>query len=290
MASISSNNSVSSLPLDQNDTNQISSYTDSVEQTKELLVTNRAFEEINPVSAGYEKCHPGHFFGPWIREHYIIHYIQSGKGYYIRKNEHYTLSAGDLFLIRPSELCKYYADTTEPWTYIWIGFSGKKVIEFIETTVFQSNRCVCHNPNAEYIFSEIQNTKKDDICLEFFLCSKIYEILILLHADKRQNEYVEKAINYIHNNYGEKISIDQIAELLSIDRRHLGRLFYAQTGITPKEYLIDIRLQNALELLQTTNYTISEIADLVGYDNYGSFFKVFKNKYGTSPAKFRARS
>ncbi len=285
MNSVNLYDSESSVSLKPKDTVQVSPFTDSVEHTKEFLVTNRGFEEINPVSAGYERCRPGHFFGPCIREHYIIHYIQSGKGYYIRKNECYTLSAGDLFLIRPTELCKYYADAVEPWTYIWIGFSGKKAVEFIETTAFQNNQCVCHNPNAEHVFVEIQNTKKDDICLEFFLCSKIYEIFTLLYVDRRRNEYVEKAINYIHNNYGEKISVEQIAKLLSIDRRYLGRLFYSQTGMTPKEYLIDVRLQNAFKLLQTKDYTISEVAKLVGYDNYGSFFKVFKNKYGVSPAK-----
>lgn len=261
--------------------------TDSRDQTREFLVTNREFKEINPLSAGYEKCAPGHFFGPWIRNFYIIHYIQRGKGYFIREGEEYSLSKGDLFLIRPSELCKYYSDNRDPWTYVWIGFSGTKAEEFLDTTGFHGNQCVFHAPRAEYIFSEIQNVKGQDISLEFFLCSKIYELFAVLCTAKPENEYVEKAVNYICSNYSSPVSIEEIAGLLSIDRRHLGRLFTVQTGITPKEYLINVRLRNAADLLRSSDYPIMEIAQLVGYDDCGSFLKIFKKKYGMTPSQFR---
>lgn len=261
--------------------------TDSREQTREFMVTNRQFEEINPMSAGYEKCAPGHFFGPWIRNFHIIHYIQNGKGYFIREGKEYSLSKGDLFLIRPSELCKYYSDRQDPWSYVWIGFSGKKVEEFLDTTGFHGNQCVFHAPRAEYIFSEIQNVKVQNIALEFFLCSKIYELFTVLYTAKPENEYIEKAVNYICSNYSSPVSIEEIAGLLNIDRRHLGRLFTARTGMTPKEYLINVRLQNAADLLRNSNYPVMEVAELVGYDDYGSFLKIFKKKYGMAPSQFR---
>ena len=261
--------------------------TDSIERTKEFLVTDRKFEEINPLLAGYEKCAPGHFFGPWIRNCYIIHYVQSGKGCFLREGEEYTLSKGDLFLIRPSELCKYYADSQDPWTYVWIGFSGSRAVQFLETTCFYGNRCAVHAPQAEYIFSEIQNVKARSISLEFFLCSKIYELFSVLCTARPENEYVEKAVNYIGSNYSSPLSVEEIARLLNIDRRHLGRLFTAQTGMSPKEYLIRVRLQNAAELLRSSDYPVSEIAQLVGYDDCGSFLKIFKKKYGMTPSQFR---
>ena len=269
----------------------ISDLTDSIEQTKEFLITNRNFQDLNPLSAGYEKCNPGHFFGPWIRNFYIIHYIQNGKGYFIRENEEENkLSKGDLFLIRPAELCKYYADVRDPWSYVWIGFSGHKAAEFIESTGFHGNRCILHSPGAEHIFSEIQNTKLQNIALEFFLCSKIYELLAFLHTAKPENEYAEKAVNYICSNYSNRISIEQISKLLNIDRRHLGRLFITHTGVTPKEFLINIRMKNAVSLLHNSDYTVAEIAMLVGYDDYDSFLKIFKKKFGMSPSQYRTNA
>ncbi|WP_027293101.1 AraC family transcriptional regulator [Robinsoniella sp. KNHs210] len=261
--------------------------TDSTEQTNELMVTNRHLAEMNPISAGYEKCVPNHFYGPQIRNYYIIHYVQSGKGYFIRNGEYYSLTQGSLFLIRPSELCKYYADNHDPWCYVWLGFTGTRADEFLSCTVFQNNRCVAHAPHIEYLFSEIRHVRLQNISLEFFLLSKIYELHTLLYDKKSENEYVEQAINYICNNYAEDITIDKLSRLLNIDRRHLGRLFLAQTGITPKAYLTNIRLQSAVELLKNTTYPVSEITKMSGYDNYCSFLKIFKKRYGVTPSEFR---
>ncbi|MCI5700120.1 MAG: AraC family transcriptional regulator [Lachnospiraceae bacterium] len=270
----------------EDDSLDIHSYTDSVEQTKELLITNYNLEEINPVSAGYEKCAPNHYFGPWIRNHYIFHYVQSGKGYFIREKEQYSLKPGDVFLIRPSELCKYYADAKEPWCYIWIGFTGKRAEEFLASTIFKNNCCVAHAPHTKYLFSEIQNARYAHISLGFFLLSKIYELFLLLNDKKTENEYVEQALHYISTHYMEDITVEKIAKLLNIDRRHLGRLFLAQTGITPKEYLINVRLQNAANLLRNTSYSAAEVSRLVGYSDYCSFFKIFKKRYGVTPSDF----
>ena len=57
--------------------------------------------------------------------------------------------------------------------------------------------------------------------------------------------------------------------------------------MTPKEYLINVRLQNATDLLRNSNYPVMEVAELVGYDDYGSFLKIFKKKYGMAPSQFR---
>ena len=73
---------------------------------------------------GREQCAPGHFWGPAIRPHYLLHVVLHGKGEFFYQEKKYELSAGDAFLIEPMQTHYYQADKEEPWEYAWVGFDG----------------------------------------------------------------------------------------------------------------------------------------------------------------------
>ena len=73
---------------------------------------------------GHSVTMPFHKYGPAVRPYHLIHYILEGKGEFIVNETHYTLSAGKGFLIEPDHQTTYISDGEEPWTYIWVGFSG----------------------------------------------------------------------------------------------------------------------------------------------------------------------
>ncbi len=80
---------------------------------------------------GLSRTEPKHSFGPALKPHYLIHYILSGKGKFSIGGEEYPLEAGYGFLITPDELAFYQADEEEPWTYVWVGFSGTQAVEYL---------------------------------------------------------------------------------------------------------------------------------------------------------------
>ena len=83
-------------------------------------------EELSLVvyNVGFQKCTPGYSWGPGVRDHYLLHYILSGKGTYKTGDKIYTLEAGQLFLAPPETTIYYRADEEDPWEYYWVGFSG----------------------------------------------------------------------------------------------------------------------------------------------------------------------
>ena len=93
-------------------------------ETVRLLTESQTRIALRLYYSGSESCAPGHFFGPAIRPHYLIHFIRSGRGRYLRRDSVYDLEKGDAFLILPGEATKYIADEKDPWEYTWIAFDG----------------------------------------------------------------------------------------------------------------------------------------------------------------------
>ena len=74
------------------------------------------------VQFGEESCKSNHSYGPAIRNHWLLHFVRSGKGHFDNKRACYELSGGSMFIIRPGEVTYYEADSDDPWHYEWIGF------------------------------------------------------------------------------------------------------------------------------------------------------------------------
>jgi len=87
---------------------------------------------------GYQKCQPGHAFGPAVRGQYLLHFIVSGKGSYTVGDRTFELHEGQAFLIRPGDLTFYKADETEPWEYMWVAFDGIDAPELVQELQLES--------------------------------------------------------------------------------------------------------------------------------------------------------
>ncbi|WP_130838104.1 AraC family transcriptional regulator [Lachnoclostridium sp. Marseille-P6806] len=138
-------------------------------------VSRRSLVSLSVYNVGQQKCTPGYQWGPGVRDHYLIHYVLSGKGEYrIRRAEanrrdgadsgtpaekkaggaqtagpagksaelRFALSAGDLFLVRPDTEILYRADGEDPWEYQWVGFAGADAASMLDATEFTPERPV----------------------------------------------------------------------------------------------------------------------------------------------------
>ena len=127
-----------------------------------LQLSNRKFSELYLCFCGYSKCEPLHSFGPAVRPDYIIHYILKGKGRYYIEETQYCLEAGQGFLIEPNVLTFYQADEKDPWEYLWVGFNGSNVKEYLQDIGLNSGRFIFRSGYAAKLKSVVvdmlQNT------------------------------------------------------------------------------------------------------------------------------------
>lgn len=104
---------------------------------------------------------------------------------------------------------------------------------------------------------------------------------------EKAKTYVEKAILFIDDNYCRPMKISDVADSLCINRSYLYTLFFKETGLSPQQYLSNLRIERSLGLLKNTELPIEMVAVCCGYMDYRVFYKAFKKHMGVSPAVYR---
>ncbi len=111
---------------------------------------------------------------------------------------------------------------------------------------------------------------------------------VLSLKENQDNNYIVRNVKQIiQQEYNKKLSIGELAKQLNVSHSYLSSLFKKQTNMSIKEYLLQIQLQHAKELLKSSTELISQIAVQVGYDNEYQFSKIFKQKIGITPTQYR---
>ncbi len=101
--------------------------------------------------------------------------------------------------------------------------------------------------------------------------------------------YVKVATDFIKKNYSRKITIEEIADYVGINRKYLSSLFRKTLNVSPQDFLINYRINRACVLLAENLLSITHVAHSVGYDDSLLFSKMFKKRKGMSPTQYRKR-
>ena len=116
----------------------------------------------------------------------------------------------------------------------------------------------------------------------------IMEIMTFVQSRVQRHDMVQQAINYIHENYQRpEISLQEVAEAVNLSQSHLSSQFKARTGVNYVRYLTNVRLEQAEKLLRTTDLSVVQIAEAVGYPNVANFYRHFRRHTGLTPAAYR---
>lgn len=104
---------------------------------------------------------------------------------------------------------------------------------------------------------------------------------------RKTSSYVERCRDYVDKHYREKIYLSEIAEMLGLSETYLSRLFKKETGKRLQDYIVDVRLEHAANLLKYSEESILNIAEYVGFPSQSYMGKLFKERYGLSPKQYQ---
>ena len=233
-----------------------------------------------------------HRWGPGSREVYSLHYILSGKGCVVCGGKSFSLTAGDSFLVFPEEEYLYFPEETDPWEYLWVDFKGADAKSLIAQTYF-TKECpvVKEKPGLGQLFHIYEEGLHGALAKERYT-ARVYLLLTYFFKEKEETEgrrsYFEDAAEIIQNSYWkQELNVGQLAKCLSVERSYLYRLFMERTGISPQDYITEVRMERACELLMTTELSVQAVACSVGYKDALYFSRVFRKRKGITPSVYR---
>ncbi len=257
---------------------------------------------------GYEQCKPLHSFGPYVRNHWLFHYVISGKGT-LRCNDEknntteYRLEKGSGFLIEPGYVNTYWADKEDPWEYVWVEFGGLRAKKFLESAGLSCTHPIFYPDVPEHgneVHREIEEIIRYETLSDAGQIGHLYLFMdkLVRYSTSRQRKqggklsefYAKEAIAFIEQNYGSNITVEDIAHRCKLDRSYFGKVFKNVMGQSPQEFLIQYRMARAADELIITDESISAVGESVGYPNQLHFSRAFKSVYGVPPREYRQRN
>lgn len=237
---------------------------------------------------------------PRGRLDFQILYIASGKAHFFFNGVETIVSAGHMVIYRPKEEQKYYYYGVDQTEVYWVHFTGRDVKKLLHRYGIEDHVHVIHTGTAlEYKYLFLQMIQELKLCkadYEDLLVNHLHHLLIRIHRTLLTEPYsksrthakdFDEAVQYFHKNYHTEININEYAAAHHMSVSWFIRGFKEYTDSTPTQYILSLRISNAQILLETTDYNITEIAEIVGYENPLYFSRLFKKQVGVSPSDFR---
>lgn len=236
---------------------------------------------------------------PRGRIDYQLLYIAAGKAYFTFNGKEEMVPAGHMVLYRPKEMQKYVYYGKDQTEVYWVHFTGRDVKMILRQYGIPEKEHVFYTGNSpafHRIFREmIQELQIARPHFQEMLAMQLRELFILISRQnvpgKKINLYtmaeMEQATHYFSEHFNDAISIEDYAASRHMSACWFIRSFKQYNGITPMQYVLNIRIANAQNLLLTTSNNITEIAAIVGYDNPLYFSRLFKKQTGVSPSEYR---
>ena len=210
--------------------------------------------------------------------------------YHFADNTKFQVTVGDVFYLPHQAVYKMYIHT-ENYGSIFCDF------EFLETEAKASALYASEtHPGIDNLFVKLLNLYRASSCSAHTECMAVlYHIYSTLQQNaqpdylgKSKEERIREARSYIDKNFHQpNFSISLLAEKIGISEVYLRKLFKAQYGITPSNYLISVRLENAKKLMRYPFITLEECALQSGFSSLQYFCRLFKKATGISPGKYK---
>lgn len=273
------------------------------------IFPNENFLDLRIYQYGYEQCTPLHSFGPFIRNHYLFHYVISGRGFLDATAEdgvttrRYELQAGQGFLICPGLINTYCADENDPWKYVWLEFDGLRASESLRYAgltaaqpIYRADDETQSTRVRDLMFYIAEHSEASTIHLIGYLYLFVDALMqssatrVSAQENQLKDFYIQEAVNYIEQNYQRNLTVEEVADACRLNRSYFSKLFKENVGCPPQEFVIRVRLAKAAELMCSSSAPISEIAVRCGYSNQFHFSRAFKKHYGIPPQKWRAQN
>lgn len=226
---------------------------------------------------------------------YYLMYIVAGELELEMPKSTVTLTSGNFVFFPPKFRYRYAHKASSEIEYMWLHFTGSDVVPIITKYGLKLYPDINKIENDDDIIARFKNIfsafVKHDEFKEDELSILLDRLLITLArrvaGSNVRDLMLKRSIMFINQNYNNNISIPELAKIENLSVSRYNTLFNKVTGVSPVQYITNMRLTSACDLLVNTDLPIKQIALMVGYTDAHFFSRIFRSKIGTSPAAYR---
>jgi AraC-like DNA-binding protein len=252
---------------------------------------------LYPLAVGYYPNALGHHMQRQTQESYLMIYCVAGKGTLTTDNKHHSISAGDCFCLSKDSPHSYQADSKDPWTIYWLHFEGEAAKAFYESVHwFNPILHIGIQARVVRVFDALSALRHSGYQLdEFIQGSHQLQALIsyLALLSRGQDRQSGKALDWEHlranmqEHVHGSLNLDSLAAEAQMSKYHFSKKFKKMTGHSPIQYFINMKMQRACYLLDSTRRSVKQVGTEMGYEDPYYFSRLFKKVIGLSPQQYR---
>lgn len=227
-------------------------------------------------------------------------YVMHGRGYLLLKEHTCPLKEDDLVVVNPGIEHTEGSHQETPLEYIVLGIEGIE-LKFEDNSEGYAilNSWENRNEVLGYLLAMARELEQKPLYYEL-TCRDLMEVLLVylirhtpptlsIASTQRTNKECDVIKRYIDSNYRENITLDRLAEIAHMNKYYLVHSFGKYMGISPINYLLAKRVAESKSLLASTNYSISQIASMIGFSSQSYFSQAFRKAMGETPGGYRKR-
>jgi AraC-like DNA-binding protein len=265
---------------------------------KEYLIDSIGIEGYDNLDSSVSS---NRWYTPIKEDYFQLFYIHKGKAFIKSYDFQGYLKAGYFIIFPPNEKFSIEPDLDYDYTQYHVSFSGFIPLKWRENKIMLDNSIPIKtemNKMEEDFTKLISIVSREKVNYQILLASQvIYNLtkyfqqsFAFLDNEKDNKNPLERIESYFDDNLYEQFNIEDMCDSMEMNYYQLRNYFHEETGLSPYQYLIDMKIKKAIELLETTNYSIKEISYKLAFDSQYYFSRLFKKKTGTSPSKWKKRN
>lgn len=253
--------------------------------------------DLYPLAFGHYRRAAGHHMH---REHHnddLLIHCTEGEAYLSVEDEPCVVRAGDLVLIPAGAAHRYTASPENPWTIHWVHYAGPLAENFRQHMGFTDDIRIQHigrQPRLLVDFNGLLSVRQTGFRTPglVHVANRLRQLLAAVplsvgEASHAQQPDLDIIHNFMREHLDERITLGQLADLTGLSPAHFATRYRALTGVSPIQHFLHLKVEQACQMLDTTDHSFTQISNMLGYDDNYYFSRLFKKVMGQSPTDYR---